>query len=595
MVSKLRSTNNQKNSNETENIKIEDKNETPLSPTSSSYSSSSSSSFAQSYIEYNALSNPRKRSSSHAPSICQSNQLANKKRDTSKQNQENEFESIDTDSNEMKEFPSVKQWILALFDEENKYKLARVIGWKLRGTNVTHLTHLVGKKSGNNSSSINSNNDNNGSLMKVNISESDSKRIIDYEFYVHFRGLNRRLDRWVLGENIKLSFHIDELDDPAVYEKLKNQGIDYVSSFIGGTSISGNKAGGSRHKKKNNWNIDISDGEDPEEHEGMDHSALLDHEETTRLKTIGRVRIGKFLLDTWYFSPFPDEYQNVDILHFCEFCLTFFCFEDELIRHLSGCVLRHPPGNEIYRKDNISIFEIDGALAKGYAENLCYLAKLFLDHKTLQYDVEPFLFYIVTEVDDEGCHIVGYFSKEKVSMLHYNLACILTLPCYQRKGYGKLLVDLSYKLSLREGKWGHPERPLSDLGRAIYNNWWANKISDYFIENYSQNNKNENDSDNENNTEGSSEYTVDERNFVKFIDDVVRNTGIRREDVIKVIEDNGILRNIKDQYYAFCDHEFLKEIIENSGRPGHPLYDNYFNWVPFSRDPPSEIEALPSK
>ena len=31
-------------------------------------------------------------------------------------------------------------------------------------------------------------------------------------------------------------------------------------------------------------------------------------------------------------------------------------------------------------------------------ENLCFLAKLFLDHKTLQFDVEPFLFYVLTEV-----------------------------------------------------------------------------------------------------------------------------------------------------------------------------------------------------
>ena len=34
--------------------------------------------------------------------------------------------------------------------------------------------------------------------------------------------------------------------------------------------------------------------------------------------------------------------------------------------------------------------------AKVYAQNLCLLAKLFLDHKTLYYDVEPFLFYILT-------------------------------------------------------------------------------------------------------------------------------------------------------------------------------------------------------
>ena len=31
-----------------------------------------------------------------------------------------------------------------------------------------------------------------------------------------------------------------------------------------------------------------------------------------------------------------------------------------------------------------------------------------------------------------GCHIVGYFSKEKNSVLNYNVSCILTLPPYQR-------------------------------------------------------------------------------------------------------------------------------------------------------------------
>lgn len=109
------------------------------------------------------------------------------------------------------------------------------------------------------------------------------------------------------------------------------------------------------------------------------------------------------------------------------------------------CDLMHPPGDEIYRDGSISVFEVDGKKNKIYCQNLCLLAKLFLDHKcvpcrgwrgpavargvvflqlcpggvlagfrrhrTLYYDVDPFLFYIVTEVDDRGCHIVGYFSK----------------------------------------------------------------------------------------------------------------------------------------------------------------------------------------
>jgi histone acetyltransferase MYST1 len=100
-----------------------------------------------------------------------------------------------------------------------------------------------------------------------------------------------------------------------------------------------------------------------------------------------------------------------------------------------ACPNFKPPGELIYTDPDdqrvYSVFEIDGLLHKLYCQNLCLLAKLFLDHKTLYFDVSPFLFYVVTETIAGGdCNIVGYFSKERDMTNDFNLACIMVLPPY---------------------------------------------------------------------------------------------------------------------------------------------------------------------
>lgn len=346
----------------------------------------------------------------------------------------------------------------------------------------------------------------------------------DYEYYVHYEQFNRRLDNWVQLADMKL-------------ETL-------------GTDDGGNEkdAGGRTRGQKRK----AEDADHDPEHAEFDPHQLREHEEYTKVRNILSIELGKYEMETWYFSPFPAEYNDCEKLYFCEFTLNFFRNRNQLIRHLRKNEMLHPPGDEIYRNGRVSMFEVDGRREKIFCQNLCYLAKLFLDHKTLYYDVDLFLFYVLCECDERGCHIVGYFSKERRSEEGYNLACILTLPSYQRKGYGKFLISFSYELSKKENKVGTPERPLSDLGQVSYRSYWTRVILNVLKE-----------------YKGS-----------VSIKELSEMTAIKTDDIISVLNYLQLIQYQKGQHVICAVPKLIDKYLAEAGSEGVRVDPEKLYWTP---------------
>lgn len=59
-----------------------------------------------------------------------------------------------------------------------------------------------------------------------------------------------------------------------------------------------------------------------------------EHEQITKVKYIDRIQIGRFEIDTWYFSPYPEEYGRQSKLWICEYCLKYMRLEKSYRYHM---------------------------------------------------------------------------------------------------------------------------------------------------------------------------------------------------------------------------------------------------------------------
>ncbi|KTW32324.1 uncharacterized protein T551_00414 [Pneumocystis jirovecii RU7] len=404
-------------------------------------------------------------------------------------------------------------------------------------------------------------------------------------FYVHYQGFNKRLDEWVPLSRIDFSKEIEfprvdkskkiikpniqktEVIEAKVENKTSKRSRSAYEESLSDDIVVNSKTTKEKENKtpmlkSENGDQDVQHTQEDEDDIVFDidvagktngvNTGVEKYSKTTeieklrtsgsmtqnvheisRVKNLTMIQIGRYEVEPWYFSPYPIGLTELDLIYICEFCFSYFGSKKQYERHRTKCTLQHPPGNEIYRDEHISFFEIDGRKQHTWCRNLCLLSKCFLDHKTLYYDVDPFLFYCMTTRDDYGCHLIGYFSKEKDSSENYNVACILTLPQYQRLGYGRLLIEFSYELSKREGKLGSPEKPLSDLGLLSYRAFWADVVIDLLM-----------------NTRV--EVTIDE---------IANKTSMTSQDVLHTIQNLNILKYYKGQH-IICISEVIEQQYE---------------------------------
>jgi hypothetical protein len=150
---------------------------------------------------------------------------------------------------------------------------------------------------------------------------------------------------------------------------------------------------------------------------------------------------------------------------------------------------------------------------------LSLFAKLFLDNKSVFFDVSGFNYFLL--VHNPTSQIVGFFSKEKMSWDNNNLACILIFPPWQKNGLGTILMGVSYEISRREEILGGPEKPISDLGKKGYKRFWGREVARWLLEARETDRK-----------KGKGMVTVG---------DISRGTWIHSEDCLSVLREMGLV------------------------------------------------------
>ncbi|KAM9895812.1 hypothetical protein OXX69_010881 [Metschnikowia pulcherrima] len=295
-------------------------------------------------------------------------------------------------------------------------------------------------------------------------------------------------------------------------------------------------------------------------------------------RNIDHVVFGEHVFETWYgnsayFQNQGDDKLGIDQdassrrrgvspvkpgiwlshLYVCDACFKYTSNKDMMAAHRHVCVMkkRFPPvGKLVYyeKKAPYLIKKVRGFRHRLFCQNLALFGKLFLDDKSVFYNVEAFDFYVLYGLENgphskENFRPMGFFSKEVNSYeSDNNLACICIFPPFQRRGLGSLLIEFSYALARVTPGQSHsgPEFPLSPFGKKLYFRFWARRLAFIVMNEY----------------QGESYVTL------KALAD---KTGFRKEDVLMALEYMGVLQRGTGKAEATLMVSNIREWCANYG------------------------------
>lgn len=287
-------------------------------------------------------------------------------------------------------------------------------------------------------------------------------------------------------------------------------------------------------------------------------------------RNIDRVSFGDYDFNTWYgnsayffangrpelgidtHSKYSDAKRRpsaintgeywLDRLYVCEFCFKYTADEHSMIYHRTVCELAQhfpPIGKLLYAdmKAPYLIKKVRGFRHELFCQNLALFGKLFLDDKSVYYNVKAFDFYILYGYDSHDVETpgsllrkklkpMGFFSKEINSWeADNNLACICIFPPYQRLRLGSLLIEFLYALAAKTPgqTWLGPEFPLSPYGKVTYLRFWSKRIAFAL----------------------SNDFKDKKR---VSLPELASRTGFRKDDILFTLEYMGVLTKPSDDH-----------------------------------------------